>query len=248
MFFRLKSEALDQIVESEHGLFFAGVDYLFNDNALVGIMGQLDTSDEDNLVANTAADGVGWMIGPYAVIRLSENLYFDGRLTYGESDNRVNALGLFYDDFSTKRALVQAGLTGDFETGDYTINPFIRATYYWEKQGSYVDTLGNVIPSQTFDLGRIEFGPKITYNVPTDDEYDFSLYMQLSGIYDFEELLSTPATNAASGDSLRGRIEAGTVFQIPAKEFLFSAEVFYDGIGVSGFEAFGGTISLEFPF
>jgi len=237
--------------DSEHALLFAGVDYRFNENALIGIMGQLDMSDEENLVANTAADGFGWMIGPYAVVRLSENLYFDGRLTFGESYNEVNALGLFYDDFSTKRALIQAGLTGDFETGDYTINPFIRATYYWEKQESYVDTLGNLIPSQTFDLGRIEFGPKITYNAPTDDGTYLEFYMSISGIYDFEELMSTPVSNAAlasSGDSLRGKIKAGSMFQIPEKDFLFSAEVFYDGIGVDGFEAFGGTISLEFPF
>ncbi|MCE8007470.1 autotransporter outer membrane beta-barrel domain-containing protein, partial [Aestuariivita sp.] len=237
--------------ESEHGLIFAGVDYRFSEDALIGIMGQVDISDEKNLVANTSADGVGWMIGPYAVVRLSQNLYFDGRLTYGESSNTVNALGLFDDDFSTKRALLQGGLTGDFRTGDFTINPFIRATYYWEKQESYLDTLGNFIPSQTFDLGRIEFGPKITYHVPINRDADLELYMSLSGIYDFDELLNAPATNAAlasSGSSLRGRITAGSVYRVPAREILFSAELFYDGIGADGFEAYGGTISLEFPF
>ncbi|WP_415922252.1 choice-of-anchor D domain-containing protein [Tateyamaria sp. SN6-1] len=237
--------------ESEHGLLFAGVDYRFNENTLVGIMGQLDTSDESNLVANTSADGVGWMIGPYAVMRLRDNLYFDVRLSYGESENSVNALGLFTDDFSTSRTLVQAGLTGDFEAGDFTINPFVRATYYREKQDSYVDSLGNTIPSQTFDLGRLEFGPKITFNRPTNGRTQHELYVTFSGIYDFDQLGETVVTNeefASPGDDLRGRIEVGSMFQVPEKDVSFAVELFYDGIGVSDFEAFGGSISLEIPF
>ncbi len=105
-----------------------------------------------------------WMAGPYAVLRVHQNFYLDGLATYGQSYNTVNALGLFEDDFRTQRFLLQGGLTGDFKLSETTrVSPFARITYYYEEQESYTDTLGRLIPSQDFDLGRLEFGPKVSW-------------------------------------------------------------------------------------
>ncbi|WP_173005858.1 autotransporter outer membrane beta-barrel domain-containing protein [Labrenzia sp. THAF82] len=151
--------------DSQTGLFFAGLDYRYEDRAVFGVMGQLDVTDESNDSANTSADGVGWMAGPYLVLRAHQNLYLNGIMTYGRSYNSVNALGLFEDDFRTQRFLLQGGLTGDFRLNETTrISPFTRITYYYEEQQSYTDTLGRTIPSQDFDLGRLEFGPKVSFD------------------------------------------------------------------------------------
>ncbi|WP_350334594.1 choice-of-anchor D domain-containing protein [Coralliovum pocilloporae] len=237
--------------ESENGIFFAGVDYRFRDDALIGLMGQLDISDEENTVANTSADGIGWMVGPYAVVRLHDNLYLDGRATYGQSYNQVNALGLFSDDFDTQRVLIQGGLTGDFDMGPLNVNPFLKVTYFWEEQESYTDTLGNLIPSQDFDLGRLEFGPRVSYDIQGEDDYIMSLFMSLSGIYDFNELRDDTATTASltsSSDSVRARIEAGAAVLFSTNNIRVTGEGFYDGIGVRDFEAYGGSLSVNVPF
>ncbi|WP_199823754.1 choice-of-anchor D domain-containing protein [Labrenzia sp. OB1] len=238
--------------DSQTGLVFAGVDYRYKDRAVFGIMGQLDITDETNASENTSADGVGWMAGPYAVVRVHQNFYLDGVFTYGQSYNSVDALGLFEDDFRTQRFLLQGGLTGDFKVDKHTrVSPFVRLTYYYEEQESYTDTLGRLIPSQDFDLGRIEFGPKISWDLMLDDSILFSPFLSLSGIYDFNKLQDdspSDATLASSDQDLRARLEAGAGFLIPSRNIRISGEGFFDGIGASDFRSYGATVSVTIPF
>jgi hypothetical protein len=238
--------------DSQTGLFFAGLDYRYRDRAVFGLMGQLDVTDESNDSANTSSDGVGWMAGPYAVVRVHQNFYLDGVMTYGQSYNSVNALGLFEDDFRTQRFLLQGGLTGDFRLNETTrISPFTRITYYYEEQQSYTDTLGRIIPSQDFDLGRLEFGPKVSFDLILDDRLLFSPFLSLSGIYDFNKLQDTTptdATLASSDEDLRARLEAGAGLLIPGRNIQISGEGFYDGIGTADFHSYGATLNVRIPF
>ena len=237
--------------DSTNGLFFAGVDYRFGNRAVVGLMASLDLTDEENGAANSSASGVGWMAGPYGVINLHDNLYADARVTYGRSDNKVNALGLFTDSFDTERLLMQAGLTGDFQVGAARVNPFARLTYFREEQKSYVDTLGNTIPSQEFDLGRLEFGPKLTFALEPMNDMDLSLSLGFSGIYDFDMLDETTATNpslASASRKLRGRVEGGVEVRTSQRGVRVAGDLFYDGIGVANYHAYGGGLMFRVPF
>ncbi|MCY0093706.1 choice-of-anchor D domain-containing protein [Hoeflea ulvae] len=237
--------------DSLNALIFAGVDYRFGNQALVGVMGSLDITEETNATANSSADGVGWMIGPYAAMRVHQNLFADMRLTYGQSANKVNALGLFEDDFDTERLLMQAGLTGDFDLGRVRVNPFARLTYFWEEQKSYVDTLGNTIPGQEFDLGRLEFGPKLTIALEPMEDTDMAFSLGLSGLYDFDLLTEQTATNPSlvSADRrFRGRVEGGVEVRTGQRGVRFAGDLFYDGIGVQNYHAYGGTLSFSVPF
>gem|GEM_PF-2460972 len=238
--------------ESRSGLFFAGVDYRWSDKVVLGVMGQLDITDEDNSAAGTSASGTGWMAGPYVVVRLDQNLYLDVAATYGQSSNTVNALGLFEDDFNTERFLLQGGLTGDFKLDAHTtISPFARLIYYYEKQESYTDTLGRVIPSQEFDLGRFEFGPRVSWQLALDGNTQLSPYLSFSGIYDFNKLQGANPTDAALASSqsdFRGRLEAGATFVVPDRGIKIAFEGFYDGIGASDFESYGASLNIHIPF
>lgn len=238
--------------ETQTGFLFAGLDYRFKDRAVAGLVGQLDITDESNDTDNTSADGVGWMAGPYAVLRVRDNFYFDGAATYGQSYNTLNALGLFEDDFRTQRFLLQGGLTGDFEvTSNTRVSPFARVTYYFETQESYTDTLGRLIPSQDFDLGRLEFGPKVAWDLVLDDRLLFSPFLSLSGIYDFNKLNdATPAdaTLASSDEDLRARLKAGAGLVLPGRGIRFSGEGFFDGIGTEDFRSYGATVNVVIPF
>ncbi|WP_255731676.1 autotransporter domain-containing protein [Phaeobacter sp. B1627] len=238
--------------DSKTGLFFAGLDYRKSDNALYGVMAQLDINDEENAAAGSSAKGVGWMVGPYAVLRLRDNLYLDVSATYGQSHNKVNALGLFEDDFDTERVLLQGGLTGDVKVSPtLMLRPFARLTYYYEKQKSYTDSLGRTIPSQDFDLGRFEFGPKLSWELAQGNDMIFSPYLTFSGIYDFNKLQSGSPSDpslASSDSDFRGRLEAGAVWFVPDRDINIAIEGFYDGIGASGFESYGASVNVRIPF
>ncbi|KZL18652.1 Bacterial Ig-like domain (group 1) [Pseudovibrio sp. Ad37] len=236
---------------SNNGLFFVGVDYRYEDELLVGFLTQLDISEEDNNTANTSASGVGWMFGPYAVLRLQPNLYMNGQATYGRSSNDVDALGLGTDNFDTERLLLQAGLTGDFSLNEMTLNPFANLTYYYEKQEAYIDQLGNTISDQTFTLGRLEFGPRVSYDYLGETGYLFSPFLSVSGIYDFNRLVNaipTDATLASADENFRARVEGGAELVMPSPGIRVLGEGFYDGIGVSDYEAYGGKLSANIQF
>ncbi|KZK84502.1 Autotransporter beta-domain protein [Pseudovibrio sp. Ad13] len=241
----------NQDFESENALIFAGVDYRFQNSALLGVMAQLDISDQDNNTAKTSASGVGWMFGPYGVAQLHNNVFVDARITYGRSSNDVNALGLFTDGFDTQRFLLQGAVTGDFQVGLITLNPFARLTYFYEKQESYTDSLANVIPSQDFNLGRLEFGPQASLDYQSETGLIFAPFLSFSGIYDFDKLkndIPTDAVLSSSTEDIRARIEAGADIFIPYGNISIRGEGFYDGIGVSDFEAYGGKLNILVPF
>lgn len=236
--------------DSLTGIIYGGADYRFGDQALLGIMGEVDISAESNAVTDTSASGTGWMLGPYAVVRLGDNLYLDGRATYGRSYNQIDPVGLYTDEFTTERLLVQAGITGDFDVGDFVFAPFVRGTYYWERQNAYVDSLSNPIPSQDFDLGRIEFGPHISTVIPMQN-YDMALGVGLTGIYDFDKLVDAPPSNpnlASSDHDLRGKLSVDTEIRLPNSNAQIKGEGFYDGIGTGDYLAYGGNLSVLVPF
>ncbi|WP_153039315.1 autotransporter domain-containing protein, partial [Pseudovibrio axinellae] len=245
------ARANDNEYSSDNGLFFFGVDYRYKNSALFGLMAQLDISEETNRAAGTKVSGQGWMVGPYSVIRLKDNLLFDARATYGKSSNEVNALGLFEDSFETERFLLQAGLTGDFTIAELTVNPFARITYFHEQQKAYKDTLGNSIGNQNFNFGRLEFGPRVSFNFVSESGWHFAPFFSVSGIYDFEKPQTTiPGDDllASWDDNMRARFEAGTKVSLPNRNFSLYSEGFYDGIGVSDYEVYGIKLNMMMTF
>ncbi|MES9859202.1 MAG: choice-of-anchor D domain-containing protein, partial [Sedimenticola sp.] len=60
--------------KSDFGIVYIGADWRYSKDLLVGLMGQIDWSDEKSTGLNIEAEGQGWMFGPYMVSRLSDTL------------------------------------------------------------------------------------------------------------------------------------------------------------------------------
>jgi outer membrane autotransporter protein len=238
----------DETRESDIGLLYVGADYLINPDFLVGFLAQFDWMDQKDTTEDIAVDGVGWMAGPYVVARLHQNLLFDGRVAWGQSDNDVNPLGLYTDDFDTDRWLAKAQLTGDFRRGDWRFSPFVRAIYFEEHQKAYTDSLGTPIPSQTVSLGRVTFGPEVSYVFRTDT-MEVEPRIGIQGIWDFDKAeivdLSSGLAAGSSAD-LRARIEGGLAFRL-ANGASLTADAFYDGVGVDDLDMYGGSVKVRVP-
>jgi len=235
--------------KSDVGLLHTGFDYRFSDNLLLGLMGQLDWTDqrERSTGTRTSADGVGWLIGPYLAARIHQNLILDGRAAWGQSYNNVNPLGLYEDDFKTNRWLVRGQVTGDFSWGNWTFNPSAGISYFSETQKSYVDSLNITIPSQTITLGRAEGGPEVRYNLQTKDGWQFAPHVGVKGIWDFDPANIVTAQGVSIDSSgLRARAEGGTVLIMPWGWSL-NGTGFYDGIGAKDFQSYGGSVKVRVP-
>lgn len=79
----------------------------------------------------------------------------------------------------------------------------------------------------------------------------FSPFLSVSGIYDFNRLVSAIPTDAAlasADENFRARVEGGAELVIPSPGIRVLGEGFYDGIGVSDYEAYGGKLSANIQF
>ncbi len=234
---------------SDTGFLWAGFDYRVSPSLLFGVMTQFDWVNESDSVNGTVAKGHGWMVGPYMVKRIGPSLLLDGSVAWGQSSNEVSPLGTYTDGFDTTRWLAKGQITGDFTRSNWRFAPHVGVVYFEEKQHSYTDSLGNFIPNQTISLGRVTFGPKVSYARTLEDGSSIGAHLGLKGIWDFDKAEIVNVTSglaAGSSDSLRGRLEGGLSITMP-NGWSLSGHSFYDGIGVGDLEAYGGGIGLKVP-
>ena len=223
----------------DYQIAYLGADWLVSDTALIGVLGQYDTLEG----SGSAPEGDGWMIGPYATVKLSDNLYGDVRAAWGSSDNSVSPLGTVRDGFETNRALYSGSLIGVFDlSGTTRFRPEIALRYYTEEQQAYRDRYGVQIPSQTIDQGDIAFSPRFDTEIDLDKGWAFRPFIAADGIYTFGSPDEGPLEEA-----LRARIEiGGMLFKQDGLGINLSAN--FDGIGAANYESSGFLISLSRGF
>ena len=215
-----------------------GAHTVVNQNLLIGGMFQYDYA-EDN--ANNAS-GTGYMVGPYFVAKLPEQpLFFEGRLLYGKTDNKISPLGTYTDSFETERWLAQLRATGEYKYNATTLMPLLDFTYTDDTQKAYIDSLGNTIPGQTVSLMQFTAGMDFSTPIPVA-RGSLDLTGGLSGIYS--------ATNGGAAapefENWRGRTHLGLNYGM-ANGANLSATTFYDGIGTD-YESYGVSLGFDWKF
>jgi outer membrane autotransporter protein len=229
------------------GVMYVGADYLVTPGLLIGALVEFDWMSDTSTVQQTSAEGHGWMAGPYMTARLRENLFFDARAAWGQSDNTVNPLGFFVDNFDTDRWLVRANLTGNWNYGNWRFTPSVSVAHIEEEQHAYIDALGISIPGQSVALGRVTFGPEVGYRFFAADGSAIEPMASLQGLWDFEKPDTlTIGDQIVSPDTFRGKVEAGVMFSMPQGATV-RATGNYDGIGSSDFHAYGGQLWVNLP-
>ena len=229
------------------GLAYIGADLMVSEDLLIGGLVQFDRMETTTGALRSEVEGDGWLAGPYAAWRLSENLYFDGRAAWGRSDNTINPLGLYSDDFETDRWLLEANLVGDIHSGGWRISPTLGVAWFDEESEAYIDTLGIDIPSQSVNIGRVRFEPEFAYRFDNGNDGYFEPYARFSANYDFDEAEIINAGGALQGMGdfrLDGRLGFNAQFFNGAQ---LAAEVSLNGIGESEFEASTAMIRLRTP-
>ena len=210
-----------------------------NPDFLVGGMVQFDNAKDD---ANNAS-GTGWMVGPYFAAKAPDQpLFFEGRLLYGQTDNKISPLGTFTDSFKTERMLAQLRATGEYKLENTTLMPLFDLTYTDDAQKAYTDSLGNTIPGQKIALTQVTAGMDFKTPLPSQSGA-LDLTGGLSGIY-----ASTQNGAAAQQDfeGGRGRAHLGLNYTTAVGATL-NAGTFYDGIG-SKHEAYGANLGFNWKF
>lgn len=223
-----------------------GADYRVDPGLLVGLAAQFDWTTIDDPGVGTAAEGAGWMVGPYIERQLRPNLVFDGRAGWGLSDNRIGLAGADAA-YGTTRWFAHAVLKGDCADGPWHFSPQVAALYFEGGQG-IGDGAARALATQGVAIGRVTFGPSMSYAVHTGWA-TIKPSILVNGIWDFDQA-ATVDVDSGLVTSAPADIHARAEVQMPfsfANGTSLTAKGYLDGIGDAGFHPYGASMQLTIP-
>ena len=217
-----------------------------NERLLAGVMLQLDTADET--LPGQAGDiaGKGSMVGPYFAAKLEgQPLYLEGRLLYGQTENRLAHSRGVTGEFGTARWLVQLRMEGNVALdAGLALTPFADLTGARDRQRGFTDSLGRQVGGQTVSLGQAKFG--VDFRLPLHVEQDnLALTGGAAGVFS-----STDSGAAGAGvEAVRARLGLGLGLDYRLDDtYSFEVKGNYDGIGARDYQSFGlrGDLKIRF--
>jgi hypothetical protein len=237
------------------GILYAGADYCFGQRLLLGFMAQLDWTDETSPAIDSEVSGDGWMVGPYASVKLANALQLDLRGAWGRSSNRAESTvpgeaSRFVGDFDSERWLVRGTLSGTWKLVKLRLTPEISLAYLQERQDGYTVTDGIdsiAIDAQRLSIGRFSLKPEFAYPLIVGETVLLP-YARPQLLWDFQRTGELDLDGeVVAQDSLRGATEVG-LRAAWGKGFAGGFSVSYDGIGQEDFQAVAVAVGLSFSF
>ncbi len=239
-------------LDGHFGLLSVGADYVLNPSLLVGTVVQFDSMRQRSALQSSDVRGEGWMLGPYATIRLTEHMFWQARAAWGRSSNEVSPFLTYTDKFETDRWLVSSTLTGRWSFGPWVLKPSASVAYMEDVARSYTDTFGAVIPDVKTRLGQAKAGPEVGYRYQVSPDLILEPRAGLQVIWNFAGDTTASGFGQINGENVgpvgvRGRAEVGLRASTPAGIGL-DLSGSYDGIGSRGYDAVTGKATIRVPF
>jgi hypothetical protein len=233
--------------DGHFGVVYLGADYVLSPSILVGALVQYESMDQSSRTGAFDIEGKGWMAGPYATIRLADNLFYQGRAAWGRSDNDISPFLTYTDSFSTNRWLVTSKLIGQWAYDGWDIRPAAEIAYIEDRSDSYTDSLGVQIPGMTVSLGQFTIGPEISRRFAFAGGA-VEPRVGLEAIWNFESSddVADFGGTLAGPQEVRGRVELGIAAQL-TDGLTLDLSSSYDGIGSDNYDALTGRAMLRMP-
>lgn len=228
------------------GVLYAGVDYRFNNDVLVGFLVQFDWAKDDSGVLQSKVDGQGWMVGPYLSARIHDNVYLDLRAAWGGSNNDLTVAATT-GTFDTTRWLVKGTLAGNWVHDAWRFTPSADLAYVEENQNVFTNSAGTVVPSQTVSLGRLQFGPEVGYRIQHTADTFIEPFAALKGVWDFDNpnVAIIDGFVVGPGD-FWGRLQGG-LNVVTASGWYVRGLASWDGIGADDYSGYTLQGSVNVP-
>nr|WP_314258564.1 fibronectin type III domain-containing protein [uncultured Devosia sp.] len=158
-----------------------GADVMVDQNLMVGVA--LHSDWMEDLTDISAVEGRGVLVGPYLSAELTEGLFLDASVYYGQSWNRADS-GAFGGDFETQRLLVKARLEGDVGLSEVlALRPSATLFYLREEMGGYAVTDGSgavaLVEGFATEQLRLSGGLRLDYSLDWADGLTLSPYGDL---------------------------------------------------------------------
>jgi outer membrane autotransporter protein len=110
-------------------------------DAILGIMTTLDTIRQTQ--DQGAADGTGWLIGPYYVARLNGSaLTFEGQALIGQTRDQITEKGWTTQNVAGTRRMINLKASGLIQRPGVDLRPYLRFSAVQQATEAYVTTSG----------------------------------------------------------------------------------------------------------
>ncbi|MES2845716.1 MAG: fibronectin type III domain-containing protein [Pseudomonadota bacterium] len=223
---------------SHYALLSFGKHMKLGENALIGLMGQVDSIGTTAPVGT--ASGTGWQIGPYAATRLGElPLYLDARYLWGRTDNLITPTGAAGDQVSGTRDLAMVKLSGSIPGDRLSFRPYLSYSRATETTQSYTSSGGASVPKVNIALTQAALG------------FDFSYVAPIKvGSLNFDGGLGWAVTDDTADSSATGTsviLRLG-VHRVTDDGTHLKAEMFGQGAGSADAATWGVNLGLERKF
>lgn len=238
--------------EGDFRILYVGADYVVAPGVLIGALVQIDDTEEDidDPSLTGKIEGTGWMAGPYIGIRITDNLFFDARAAWGQSDNDIAlndpVVGARTGSFDTDRWLASASLTGNEYFGPWRLSPQLQVAYGNEESDTYTTSLGQSVSSTEATIGRLTGTMEVGYRVQQVDGTIIEPHIAISGIWNFDTDDLTFNGVTYGTDEARAKVEGGILIHTPTGLGLRAAGS-YDGLGADDYEAYSGSLWVNIP-
>jgi outer membrane autotransporter protein len=230
-------------IDGHFGIVSVGADYVLNRKLLVGGMVQFDSMRQRSSQQTSDVSGRGWMAGPYATVRLVDNVFLQARAALGRSRNDVSPFQSYSDKVETDRRLISSALSGRWLVGAWVLRPSATLAYIEDVAASYTETFNVVIPEVKSRLGQARVGPEVGYrrqlgpDVVVEPRAGLLLISNFAGDTVAAGLGQIIGENGRAGT--RGRAEFG-VRVSTLKGFGIDLSGSYDGIGANDYPTVTG--------
>lgn len=222
-----------------------GTHFELTPHLAAGAMVQVDHLAHEN--EDTSISGTGWLAGPYLVGRLPGHpLYFSAQALLGQSRNSHAPFGTYTDTVRTQRGLFRVTVAGDISLGLITLTPSLDAVHLFDRQRSYTDSLGNVIPDQSITMNSLELS--LDASMPIDVPFG-ALTLRGGVPLTFASTSGSgeaaSVTSATDGARLGFRIGVDYLFENGGK---LALDFDYDGLGSGDYEKYGAGLKYRIAF
>jgi hypothetical protein len=164
--------------------FTAGLTRVLTPNFLVGVLGGWETFDYRSDAIQGRLTGTGWTAGTYAGWKLSSTIRLNAGVAYSGIGFDGTA-GTASGSFAGNRLLVTGGVTGNYKSYGFLIEPSATVYALWEHENAYTDTLGTAQAGRDFSTGRASTGVKLAYPFAWTSTVMLSPYAGIYGDYYF---------------------------------------------------------------
>lgn len=163
----------------------AGIDYIWNNRFLIGVMGRYDTGTFDDFSTNGTFYGEGVTAGVGMGTLLGHGMTLDGYLSYTWLEYESEA-GTLSAATQARRIDASVNLAGQYAISeDVTLEPNARYTYTREQQDAYRWSNGLPIAASTTSSGLLSVGSGLRYSIDEASGGSLSFYVSAHGDYDF---------------------------------------------------------------